>query len=334
MAYGRRSRQLCPSCLRGNRHPAHQPQGVAERDQPRNRDQPRPRLAQARRWPAQRRAAPAQTRASRPRCAWTSPGPCDRRTPRAPAPRPADETRRRRVRRSAESPPASARCVAVPIALRTTTDRIGPPISSTRGRQRSASVPKPELRHRAGQLVAHRQHADRLERQTQLRNQQRQQRRVHVAVGIDDEVRRRRGPDRGVQAEPLQRLNLRKRPSTMSRALVKLAQAKQRRSRGQDSRARRQSPPRAAPPARGIDVSGKQIRAAQPPHTRPPPPWPAAAVSTFTNVTVTRRPSMPCELTPQQHHLNRGVDDGRERRARAPARHIPSRGRERRSARC
>ena len=53
-----------------------------------------------------------------------------------------------------------------------------------------------ELRHRARQLVAHRQDADRLQRQAKLRNQQRQQRREHVAVGIDDEVRGRRRPDR------------------------------------------------------------------------------------------------------------------------------------------
>ena len=75
-----------------------------------------------------------------------------------------------------------------------------------------------ELRDRARELVTHRQHADRLERQAQLRDQQRQQRREHVAVRVDDEVRGRRGPYRRVQSQTFQRRTLRKRPSTMWRA--------------------------------------------------------------------------------------------------------------------
>ena len=42
--------------------------------------------------------------------------------------------------------------------------------------------PKRELRDRTGQLITHRQHADRFQREAQLRNQERQQRREHVAV--------------------------------------------------------------------------------------------------------------------------------------------------------
>src|SRR6185436_10344491 len=80
---------------------------------------------------------------------------------------------------------------------------------------------EPELRDRVGQLEAHRQDARHRQRQAQVRDQQRQHRRVHVVVGVDDDVGRRHFPDRRVQSEPaavLQPTILFSRPSTRSRA--------------------------------------------------------------------------------------------------------------------
>jgi hypothetical protein len=46
-----------------------------------------------------------------------------------------------------------------------------------------------ELRHRARQLVTHGQYTHGFERQVQLRNEKRQERRKHVAVRVNNEVR-------------------------------------------------------------------------------------------------------------------------------------------------
>ena len=93
----------------GSRTLLHQPQRVNERARGPATRRATPTTVPARRPTARTPAAPAQSRASRRRCARTSQIPCDCRTPHARAPRPADETPRRRVRRSGESPPASAR---------------------------------------------------------------------------------------------------------------------------------------------------------------------------------------------------------------------------------
>ena len=78
--------------------------------------------------------------------------------------------------------------------------------------------PKPELRDRTGQLVAHGQDANFLKRQVEPRDEQRQQRREHVPVCIDDEVGRRRGPDRQNEDRTVSTTQPSKRPSTRSRA--------------------------------------------------------------------------------------------------------------------
>src|SRR5262245_44415996 len=89
--------------------------------------------------------------------------------------------------------------------------------------------PETELRHRARELVAHRQLPDRLQRQIQLRNQERQQRREHVAVGIDYEVGRCGRPDRRMETQPLHdrsrpsRLSTRSRESSNSRTRSSIA---------------------------------------------------------------------------------------------------------------
>ena len=59
-----------------------------------------------------------------------------------------------------------------------------------------------QLRDRVRHLEAHRDDARRLQRQVEMRDQQRQQRRVDVRIRIDDHVRRGDLPDRRVQPEP------------------------------------------------------------------------------------------------------------------------------------
>ncbi len=58
-----------------------------------------------------------------------------------------------------------------------------------------------QLRHRRGHLEAHGQRADGGEREAQVRDEERQQRRVDVGVGVDDEVRGGQRHDRGRQPQ-------------------------------------------------------------------------------------------------------------------------------------
>ena len=72
--------------------------------------------------------------------------------------------------------------------LSTETEMIGPIMTSSRGRHRSASLSEPDLRHRGRHLKAHRQDARREEREAELGDEERQQRRVDVPVAVDHHV--------------------------------------------------------------------------------------------------------------------------------------------------
>ena len=84
---------------------------------------------------------------------------------------------------------------ATPIRLSITTVMIGPAISR---RARMPAIREPsesELRDRRRELEDHRERARGEQRQPELRNQQRQQRRVDVRVAVDDQVRGRDADD-------------------------------------------------------------------------------------------------------------------------------------------
>ena len=61
--------------------------------------------------------------------------------------------------------------------------------------------PNAELRDRVGQLEAHLQRAGGSQREVEVGDEQRQQRREDVAVAVDDEVRARQQQDGAVQSE-------------------------------------------------------------------------------------------------------------------------------------
>ena len=62
-------------------------------------------------------------------------------------------------------------------------------------------MPESELGNGVRHLKAHLQHARGRERQPELRDQQRQERRIHVAVAVDEEVRAGEQQHGGVQAQ-------------------------------------------------------------------------------------------------------------------------------------
>ena len=105
--------------------------------------------------------------------------------------------------------------------------------------QQQAGVPsigqraKPKLRHRVRHLETHRQCAGHRQRQAEPRDQEREERRVEVAVRIDDEVRRGGGQDCRMQGEALQRHILRRRPMIRSRASSNSVHTQDRCGRGQ-----------------------------------------------------------------------------------------------------
>jgi len=68
------------------------------------------------------------------------------------------------------------------------------------------NVPEPELRDGVRHLEAHLQRARREERHLQVRDEERQQRRVDVAVAVDDEVRSGQQQDGRMKAEGPRRL--------------------------------------------------------------------------------------------------------------------------------
>ena len=118
-----------------------------------------------------------------------------------PAPPPADETRRRRDRRATRTAASAQTFGARPTSGSIATPTSGPASSSTRGRQRSARWPKPscETEFASWKHICSVPAAG--QRQVQLRDEQRQQRREDVAVAVDEEVRAGQQQDGRVQAE-------------------------------------------------------------------------------------------------------------------------------------
>ena len=139
--------QRCPARALvglGPRHRRHLPQRPRQARAPGQHDERRPVQSHARddRHEHQRRRA--RSRATRPRCAPTSPGPCGDPRGDRPAPPPAGGTPRRQVRRAPESLRASAATWTGRSKLRIGTATSRPARgSSARGCQRSASAPKP-----------------------------------------------------------------------------------------------------------------------------------------------------------------------------------------------
>ncbi len=108
----------------------------------------------------------------------------------ARARRPAGERPRRRDRRRPGSQPSIQGVVASPIKRQDAErDESGLPASSTRGRQRSATWPKPSCGDGVRHQEAHLNRARSRKRQVQVRNEQRQQWRVDVAETVDQKVR-------------------------------------------------------------------------------------------------------------------------------------------------
>jgi hypothetical protein len=83
------------------------------------------------------------------------------------------------------------------------TDTIGPTTSKQPRAPSVGKMSEPDLRHRRRQLEQHRQRARFGERQAELRDQQRQQRREDVAVAVDDEVDRGDEEDGGIEAQAI-----------------------------------------------------------------------------------------------------------------------------------
>ena len=106
-------------------------------------------------------------------------------------------------------------------------------------------VAEAELRHRVGQLEAHLQRAGGGEREIEVGDEQRQQRREDVAVAVDEEVRARQQQDGAVQPERSPRTRSRREPAgsrviaaivdaVAIATVVELADAQQPRGRGED----------------------------------------------------------------------------------------------------
>ena len=187
-------------------------------------------------------------------------------------------------------------------------------------------VAERELRDRVRHLEAHLQRSGRGQRQVQLRDEQRQQRRVDVAEAVDEEMRAGHQQDCGMQSE--RALPQRRLCTTSSGSSSELSRDQCRRlrgTRGCGGYARRQRAPRArprsTPPSRTIcrdsALPGSQVAPADVHHATAAA-MTIDAITMRTNELATRRPRGRRAAAAGEHQ-QRGIEKRRNRRSERQA---------------